>query len=120
LTLLALRRRSLRDAAAPLAGFAAVVLAFAVGYRHVLHEVWQGVFGAHLNARGGHQPNGESNLSRVLHLPDLHTPFGWIVWAGIALALYWLARRRPLGLWPLWTFSAAAALFTLTMKPLLD
>jgi 4-amino-4-deoxy-L-arabinose transferase-like glycosyltransferase len=120
LAVLALRRRSVRDVVAPLAGFVAVVLAFVLGYRHVLHQVWQGVFGAHLNARGGHQPGSESNLSRIVHLPDLHTPFGWLAWAGIALALWWLVRRQPLALWPLWTWTAAAALFTLTMKPLLD
>ena len=120
IAVLVLRRRSVRDAALPLGGFAAVLLAFLVGYRHVLHQVWQGVFGAHLNARGGHQPNGVSNLSRIVHLPDLHTPFGVLAWAGIALAIAWLVRRKPLGLWPLWLFTAGAALFTLTMKPLLD
>jgi len=120
IAVIVLRRRSVRDAALPLAGFAVVVLAFVVGYRHVLHQVWQGVFGAHLNARGGHQPNGVSNLSRIVHLPDLHTPFGLLAWTGIVLALVWLARRRPLRLWPLWLFTAGAALFTLEMKPLLD
>jgi 4-amino-4-deoxy-L-arabinose transferase-like glycosyltransferase len=101
-------------------GFGLVVLSFVLAYRHVLHEVWQGVFGAHLNARGGHQPGAESNLSRVLRDPDLHTPFGWLAIAGIAFALYWLWRGRPLRLWPLWLFTLGAALFTLTMKPLLD
>jgi len=101
-------------------GFVVVVLAFVAGYRHVLHPVWKGVFGAHLEARSGHQPGAESNLSRVVHVPDLHTPFGWLALAGIALSLYWLIRRRPLGLWPLWLFTAGAAIFTLTMKPLLD
>jgi hypothetical protein len=86
----------------------------------VLHEVWQGVFGAHLQARGGHQPGAESNLSRVLHVPDLHTPFGWIALAGIALSLLWFVRGRPLGLWPLWLFTLGALIFTLTMRPLLD
>jgi 4-amino-4-deoxy-L-arabinose transferase-like glycosyltransferase len=117
---LALRRRRLGDVLWPLAGFAVVVLGFVIGYRHVLHQVWQGAFGAHLNARGGHQASGQSNLSRIVHLPDLHTPFGWIAVAGIALALFWVVRRSPLGLWPLWLFALAAALFTLTMKPLLD
>lgn len=120
LAVLALRRRRASDAAWPLAGFALVVLAFVVGYRNVLHQVWQGVFGAHLNARGGEQAGAQSNLSRIVHLPDLHTPFGWIAWAGMLLAVVWLVRRRPLGLWPLWLFTLAAALFTLTMKPLLD
>ena len=120
IAVLVLRRRSVRDAALPLAGFAAVVLAFVIGYRHVLHQVWQGVFGAHMNARGGEQAGGESNLSRVVHLPDLHTPFGVLAWAGMVLAVVWLVRRRPLGLWPLWLFTAGAALFTLEMKPLLD
>jgi 4-amino-4-deoxy-L-arabinose transferase-like glycosyltransferase len=115
-----LLRRSLRDILLPLAGFAAVVLLFAIGYRNVLHEVWQGVFGAHLDARSGHEPNSTSNLSRILHEPDLHTPFGWLALAGMVCALVWVVRRRPLGLWPLWLFTLGAALFTLTMKPLLD
>jgi 4-amino-4-deoxy-L-arabinose transferase-like glycosyltransferase len=120
IAVLALRRRRLEDVVWPLAGFAAVVAAFAIGYRHVLHQVWQGAFGAHLNARGGHQATAQTNLSRVVHLPDLHTPFGWLALAGIALAVVWLVRRQPLGLWPLWLFTLAAAAFTLTMKPLLD
>ena len=113
-------RRRLRPFVLAAAGFVAVVLAFVVAYRHVLNQVWQGVFGAHLNARGGHQAGAQSNLSRVLHVPDLHTPFGWLALAGIALSLFWLVRRRPLGLWPLWLFTLGATLFTLTMKPLLD
>jgi 4-amino-4-deoxy-L-arabinose transferase-like glycosyltransferase len=112
-------RRQLRPFLLAAAGFVAVVLAFLVAYRHVLHQVWQGVFGAHLDARGGEQPV-QSNLSRVLHLPDLHTPFGWLALAGIALSLFWLVRRRPLGLWPLWLFTLGAAVFTMTMTPLQD
>jgi 4-amino-4-deoxy-L-arabinose transferase-like glycosyltransferase len=120
IAILAIRRRRWEDVAWPTAGFAAMVVAFAIGYRHVLPQVWQGAFGAHLNARGGHQSAGVSNLSRVLHLPDLHTPFGWLAWVGVGLALFWLWRGRPLGLWPLWLFTFAAVVFTLTMKPLLD
>lgn len=117
---LVVHRRRLRAFVLAAGGFVAVVLAFVVAYRDVLHQVWQGVFGAHLQARGGHQPGAESNLSRVLHVPDLHTPFGWLALAGLAVSLYWLVRRRPLGLWPLWLFTLGAALFTLTMRPLLD
>ncbi len=120
LAALALRHRRVQEAAYLVAGFGAVVAGFAIGYRHVLHEVWQGVFGAHLQAVGGHQPGAESNLSRIIRLPDLHTPFGWLAWAGIAAAIFWVARRKPLGLWPLWLFAVGAAAFTLTMRPLLD
>jgi 4-amino-4-deoxy-L-arabinose transferase-like glycosyltransferase len=120
LAALALRHRRVQEALYLASGFAAVVAAFAIGYRNVLHEIWQGVFGAHLEAVGGHQPGAESNLSRILRVPDLHTPFGWLAWAGIAFAVYWFVRRKPLGLWPLWLFTAGAAAFTLTMRPLLD
>jgi 4-amino-4-deoxy-L-arabinose transferase-like glycosyltransferase len=120
LAALALRHRRVQEAAYLAGGFAAVVVAFVIGYRHVLHQVWEGVFGAHLNAVGGHQPGAQSNLSRILHLPDLHTPFGWLAWAGIACTLFWFVRKRPLGLWPLWLFTVGAAAFTLTMRPLLD
>lgn len=120
LAALALRHRRVQEATYLVGGFAAVVAGFVIGYRHVLHEVWQGVFGAHLKAVGGHQPGGESNLSRIIRLPDLHTPFGWLALGGIACALYWFARRKPLGLWPLWLFTVGAAAFTLTMRPLLD
>jgi hypothetical protein len=97
-----------------------VVLAIVVAYRNVLPQVWEGVFGAHLHARGGAGAGGQSNLYRLVHVPDLHTPFGWIVVAGLACALAWLALRRPLGLWPLWLFAFGAAVFTLSMHPLLD
>ena len=120
LATLALRHRRVQEAAYLAGGFAVVVVAFVIGYRHVLHQIWQGVFGAHLNAVGGHQPGAQSNLSRVIHLPDLHTPFGWLAWAGIACAAFWFVRRRPLGLWPLWLFTVGSVAFTLTMRPLLD
>lgn len=117
---LVVHRRRLQAFVLAALGFAAVVGAFVLAYRHVLHQVWQGVFGAHLDARAGHQAGAESNLSRVLREPDLHTPFGWLTVAGIVLSLFWLRRGRPLRLWPLWLFTVGAAAFTLTMKPLLD
>ena len=117
---LALYRRRVSALAWPAAGLAAVVAAYVLVYRNVLHQVWQGVFGAHLNARGGHAPVGESNLSRVVHLPDLHTPFGWIAVAAIVLSIVEIVRARRLELWPLWLFTLGAVAFTLTMKPLLD
>jgi hypothetical protein len=40
--------------------------------------------------------------------------------AALLAALAALLRRRPLGLWPLWLFAGASAVFTLLMKPLLD
>ena len=120
LAALALRHRRAQEALYLFGGFAAVVAAFVLGYRHVLHQIWQGVFGAHLNAVSGHQAGAQSNLSRVIHLPDLHTPFGWLAWAGMACAVFWFVRRQPLGLWPLWLFTLGAAAFTLTMRPLLD
>ena len=120
LLVLALHRRRVSALAWPAAGMVAVVGAYVLAYRHVLHEVWQGVVGAHLNARGGHDPVGESNLSRIVHLPDLHTPFGWIAIAAIVLSIVEVVRTRRLELWPLWLFTLGAAAFTLTMKPLLD
>ena len=115
-----IRRRQARDLGWVAAGFCAIVLAFAVGYHSVLHEVWSGAVGAHIHARQGHQPNGVSNLSRVVHLPDLRTPFGWLALIGLVLAVASLIRQRPLGILPLWLFTAAAVGFTLTMSPLLD
>jgi hypothetical protein len=114
------RRRAGREALAAAGGAVAVVVALVLVYRNVLPEVWRGVFGAHLHARGGEATSGQSNLSRLVHVPDLRSPFGWLVLSGLALALLALVRRRPLGLWPLWLFALGAGFFTLAMHPLLD
>ncbi|HZQ16220.1 MAG TPA: glycosyltransferase family 39 protein [Gaiellaceae bacterium] len=121
--LLALRR-GLRAALWPSAGAAAVVAAFAVGYRHALSQVWTGTVGAHLNARHGTEILGHSNLYRVLHTPDVHTPYGLLSLSAIAAAVWLLTRsagrRSVVRLWPLWLLVAGSAVFTLEMRPLLD
>ena len=117
--LLALRRAPRRAALWPVAGAAAVAVAFAVAYRNVLPQIWTGVVGAHVNARGGSQVRGPSNLHRAIDVPNLHSAYGVLAFCGIVCAA-WLAWRRDFRFWPLWLLAADALVFTLFMKPLLD
>lgn len=112
--LLALRRG--RGALWAVAGAAVVPLAILVAYRNVLGDVWTGVVGAHVNARGGQAVLGPSNLHRVVATPDPRTAFGVLALCGLVAAV--LFRQRAT--WPLWLLVAGAVAFTLAMKPLLD
>jgi Dolichyl-phosphate-mannose-protein mannosyltransferase len=117
--ILLLRRRLIVWA---VVGMVAVVGAQTFVYRHELGAIVHGAVGQHTSALGSSQFSRSTNVHRLLHFLDWHTPFAWLV-AAAALASIWLAVTRSSSvrsLGALWLFVPAAAVFVLAMKPLLD
>jgi 4-amino-4-deoxy-L-arabinose transferase-like glycosyltransferase len=113
LVVLGVRRRIGRRAtAAVIAGALAVALALVITYAGALSELWHQAVGFHWGARsiGG----GESSGRRIVDYFSLRTPTTWAALAAVCAALL---LRRQLGLW---AWVAAAIVFLLLQKPLLD
>jgi 4-amino-4-deoxy-L-arabinose transferase-like glycosyltransferase len=117
---LAWHARLRRRAAFGLAGSAAVVLAFVVGFRNDLGGIWHGAVTYHEKARSTGGAGLSDNLHRIVHFLDPHTPFAWIVLAAVALSLSPLRPRLQLPLWPLWGWALAAAVVLAFHRPLHD
>jgi len=103
----------------PLAGFATVVVAFVVGYRNALPQIWHGVFLTH--ARVLDQGTAQSNLHRADTFVDPRTPFGCLVIAGAIASIVVAVRGhewRPL--LALWLWAVGGYGFILAMHPLSD
>jgi hypothetical protein len=84
------------------AGAAAVVVALIGAYAGVLGELWEDA-GAERWRERRYEGQG---ADRLLHLIRWDEPFGWVLPLGAALALA-AALRRPLRVWPLWSWTAA-------------
>jgi hypothetical protein len=97
-------------------GVVVVAAAVAVGYAGSLHELWRGAVTYHRHTR---DLGSGSNFDRVRHFFDLHTPFGWLVVAGAAAALF-LAIRHRRSWWTLWTWPVCSVVVLLVQRPLLD
>jgi 4-amino-4-deoxy-L-arabinose transferase-like glycosyltransferase len=111
-----------RLAACSLLGALAVLLVEVVAFRNDLGPIARGAIGQHTSALGSSHWSRSTNVHRLVHFLNSHTPFSWLVLAAV-LASLWLAYRRSaeIGLLGrLWLFVPAAAAFILAMKPLLD
>jgi hypothetical protein len=103
-----------RQALVALAGAAVVAAAFLIAYAGSLGAIWHDAVGFHDAARTVGPTVGD-NAGRVLRFLDWRTPFGWLVPLGAVAAA---ARVRST--WPLWLWAAAAAVFLVWHRPLLD
>jgi 4-amino-4-deoxy-L-arabinose transferase-like glycosyltransferase len=113
LVVLGVRRRIGRRAtAAVIAGGLAVALALVIAYAGALSELWHQAVGFHWGARS--IAEGESSGRRIVDYFSLHTPTTWAALSAVCAALL---LRRQLGLW---AWVAAAIVFLLLQKPLLD
>ena len=106
-------RASWRQLVALVGGAVVVAAAFLIGYAGVLGDLWRQSVTFHRSSRGF--GGGEPNAHTVAHFLSFHTPFAWLVLAGLVVAV--IAARRT---WPLWLFAAASALFLLWQKPLFE
>jgi len=104
-----------------LLGAAGVVGVEVLLYRNELSQIAHDAFGQHVTALGNASRSSQSNLHRLVHFLDWHTPFAWLVLAGLVVSVWLTARgRRTSLLWKLWLFVPAAAVFIRGMNPLLD
>jgi 4-amino-4-deoxy-L-arabinose transferase-like glycosyltransferase len=114
------RRLAPRELAAGGAGAAAVAAAFAIAHRGALRDLWFGAVTYHTRARDVPGPGLGDNAERVLDFLDPRTPFGWLVpLTFLVLLSPWRPRLRA-PLWPLWLWSAVAALLLIWHRPLHD
>lgn len=96
------------------AGAAAVVIALVGAYAGVLAELWEDA-GAERWRERRYEGQGPD---RLLHLIRWDEPFGWVLPLGAALALA-AALRRPLRVWPVWSWTAAVLLLVgVLLRPL--
>lgn len=110
------RRASMRELVLTLAGGITLTVLTVLPHLGALPELWDGVVGGHLEQRGIDAPSHLDNAHRVIEFFDPRTPATYLILAGL-VAYAW---RRPRGIWALWSWTAAAVVFTIAMRPLLD
>jgi 4-amino-4-deoxy-L-arabinose transferase-like glycosyltransferase len=97
------------------AGGVAVTAGFLLINLGGLDEVWRGVVTDHANAQAMH--NFSDNVGRIRGLLHPHTPFAWLVPAGLLAFVVSPSARRT---WPLATIVPVAMAFTIYQRPLND
>jgi hypothetical protein len=108
----------LRARIAPaLAGFAALFALLALAHVSALGDLWTSGITYHRHARSTPAVIPHPHRQIFDQIPR-STPFFWLVIAAIVAAAAYLAVRRPLRTWPLWTWVALALVFLLLHKPL--
>ena len=118
---LAIRNRtSWRTLAATAAGGLGVLALLVVTHLGSVHDFWRGAVSGQLANRDIVAPSHLDNLGRVIDFFDPRTPVTYLAIAGIAIAVVQALRHRGLGMWPIWSWTVAAAAFTVWMRPLLD
>lgn len=110
------RRATPRQLLLTVAGGIGVLVLTVLPHLGALPELWEGVVGGHLEQREIDAPSHADNAARLLDFFHPRTPVTYLLLAAGALTLL----RRPSGIWTLWTWTAAAAAFTIAMRPLLD
>jgi hypothetical protein len=104
-----------------LLGAVAIAGIEALAFRHELRQIARGAIGQHTSALGSSRYSRSTNVHRLLDFLNWHTPFAWLVLAGVVAAAVLVWRRDPAvkRLGTLWLFVPGAAAFILAMKPLL-
>jgi 4-amino-4-deoxy-L-arabinose transferase-like glycosyltransferase len=103
-----------------LGGFVAVLAAEVIAYRNELGPIAHGVIGYHVNALASQHWSTRDNVRMLTHYLDWHTPFAWLVAAGV-VAMVWLVVRRAREvriLAALWLLVPCGIAFALVLKPL--
>lgn len=108
-----------RPLAYAVAGGVAVLAAYAIAFAGAAGPLWHGFVGAHITGKG-YGPTHLDNAYRVVREVDFHSPFGWLVVAGILAAIALARRGGAARTWPLWLWAAGAASFLIARRPLAD
>lgn len=112
--LVVLLRKRMRFA---LAGFAAVVAGLLAAHAKALGSIWAGAVAYHSDARSTPAVIPHPHRQIFEQIPR-GTPFFAIVIAAALAGAIFFARRRPLGVWPLWTWVVLGVVFLLLHAPL--
>lgn len=110
------RRATWRQLAWTCAGGVAATTLTLLPHLDAAGEVWEGAVAGHLEQREIDAPSHLDNAQRLVEFLHPRQPATYLILAGVAL--YALTRRR--GVLALWSWTAAAAAFTVAMRPLLD
>ena len=100
-------------------GFAGAALLLLLPHAGAFRQLWASDIVYHDRARSTPQVMPHPDRQIFDQIPH-GTPFFWLslVAAGVAVVL--LAWRRPLGVWPLWTWVVLGVVFLLLLRPLHD
>jgi hypothetical protein len=100
-----------------LAGFAGVLLVLAVAHVSAFGDLWTSGITYHRQARSTPAVIPHPHRQIIDQIPR-STPFFWLAVAAIVVALAYLAVRRPLRTWPLWSWVVLALVFLFLHEPL--
>jgi hypothetical protein len=100
-----------------LAGFLVVVVAVLLAHAGALGDLWTSGVTYHEQARSTPAVIPHPRRQIVDQIPHT-TPFLWLAVLAILVALGFALRRRPLGVWPLWSWVVLAVAFLLVHEPL--
>lgn len=106
-----------RRPAHALAGFAALALMLVLVHAGALGDIWTSAVSYHEDARSTPAVLPHPHRAILDQIPR-KTPFLWLAIAGAVVAVVYAARRRPLRVWPLWSWVGLTVLFLLSHKPL--
>jgi hypothetical protein len=108
----------LRDRLWPaFAGAAAVAVVLLALHGTALGDLWES--GVHYHQQARSTPDVIPNPHRqIVHQIPRRTPFFWLALAAAAVGAVRFARRRPLYVWPFWSWVALTVAFLLWHRPL--
>jgi len=102
-----------------LGGFAVVVAAVLVAHAGALGDLWTSGVTYHENARSTPAVMPHPHRQIFDQIPH-STPFFILAALSIVVGLAYLVVRRPLGVWPLWSWVVLVLVFLFVHKPLHD
>ena len=100
-----------------LAGFGALWLVLLLAHARALGSLWSSGITYHDRARSTPAVIPHPHRQILDQIPH-STPFFWLAILAAVAAIAYLALRRPLGVWPLWSWVVLAVAFLLVHKPL--
>jgi len=100
-----------------LAAFAVFWLVLLLAHLRALEDLWTSGVTYHERARSTPAVIPHPDRQIFDQIPH-STPFFWLTIAAVVIALACAALRRPLGVWPLWSWVVFALGFLLLHKPL--
>ena len=100
-----------------IAGFAGLWLALLIAHAGALGDLWSSGITYHDRARSTPAVIPHPHRQILDQIPH-STPFFWLAIVAVVVAVAFFALRRPLHVWPLWSWVVLALAFLLLHKPL--